>query len=231
MSTVRVRRPVTRLGSVTYDTYVRLRQARSNRGLRMAYHDGVLEIMSPEYRHYHGSRHLLFVVTAYCKAFGVEFECSGGTTFSKGEPGEAKGNGKEPDESFYIGEAAAWVRNKDTLDLDVDPPPSLWLEIDNWGSSKAKLPLYAGLGVPEVWRFRARKNTLWMGRLVGDGYEEVSASAALPGLTPAMVLDMLAGKASRGGLAWTAWLDDVWFPAHRQGLIDGGAQAPGEPRP
>ena len=149
MSTARARRPVTRLTSVPYDTYVRLRQARGNRGLRMAYHDGVLEIMSPQFLHDSGARRLFLVVLAYCMEFDVPCEASGSTTFSKGEPGESKGKGKEADESFYIGaEAAEAVLGKDTLDLDFDPPPSLWVEVDNWSSSKAKLPLYAGLGVP-----------------------------------------------------------------------------------
>ena len=224
MSTARVRRPVMRLGSVSYDTYVRLRQARCNRGLRMAYHDGVLEFMSPEYRHDRGSRRLYDVVAAYCLAFDVPCEAAGSTTFSKGAPGEPKGKGKEADESFYIGaEAVAAVLGKDALDLDVDPPPSLWVEVDNWGSSKAKLPLYAGLGVPEVWRYRARKQALWIGRLAGDGYEEVAASVVLPGLTPAMVCDVVLEGASMDLTSWRRFLEGVWFPAHRQELVDRGA--------
>jgi Uma2 family endonuclease len=224
MSTARLRRPVTRLKSVAYDTYVRLRQARGNRGLRMAYHDGVLEIMSPEYRHDRGSRRLYDVVAAYCIAFDVPCEAAGSTTFSKGEPGEPMGKGKEADESFYVGkEAVEAILGKDTLDLDVDPPPSLWVEVDNWGSSKAKLPLYAGLGVSEVWRYRARKNTLWIGRLAGDGYEEAAASGVLPGLTPAMVCEVMREGASMNLTDWRRFLEGVWFPANRQAMIDRGA--------
>ena len=224
MSTARVRRPVTRLTSVTYDTYVRLRNARGNQGLRMAYHDGVLEIMSPEFRHDLGSRRLYLLVFAYCKAFGLPCQEAGSTTFHKGVFGQPKGRGKEADESFYIGAAAvAAVLGKSSLDLTVDPPPSLWVEVDNWGSSKARLPLYAGLGVPEVWRYRARKRSLWIGRLVGDGYEELDASAVLPGLTRAMVNEAMHDVESVGLTAWWQFVEDVWLPSHWREMTDGGA--------
>jgi Uma2 family endonuclease len=224
MSTARTRRPFTRLASVAFDEYDRYRRAPGNRGLRMAYHDGVLEIMSPEFRHDRGARHLLFLVAAYCQAFEIPCSPAGSTTFAKGQPGQRKGQGKEPDESFYVGDAVAAIRGKETLDLEVDPPPSLWIEVDNWGSSQARLPLYAGLGVPEVWRYRARRRTLWFGRLAGGRYKEVAASGALPGLTPAHVLEMLDEVTRTGDLtAWTRWLDDVWFPRHRQELLDAGA--------
>src|SRR5438270_2004971 len=101
MSTLRAKRHVTRLTSVPYDTYVRLRDARGNRGLRMAYHDGVLEIMSPEFRHDRGARNVFLVVLAYCAEFGVACAPAGSTTFRTGLPGALKGKGREPDESFY----------------------------------------------------------------------------------------------------------------------------------
>jgi hypothetical protein len=43
------------LYGVTYDEYVRLRRQPRNDHLRMIYHDGVLELLSPEYRHEGGS--------------------------------------------------------------------------------------------------------------------------------------------------------------------------------
>jgi Uma2 family endonuclease len=226
MSTSRTRRPVTRLTSVTYDTYVHIRRARGNRGMRMAYHDGVLEIMSPEYIHDYGARHLFLIVVAYCKAFDVPCEAAGTTTFHAGRPGQLKGKGREPDESFYLRDAAVKIQRKTSLDLAVDPPPSLWVEVDNWGSSKSRLPLYAGLQVAEVWCYRARRQTLWFGRRAGVGYDEIATSEALPGLTPALVLALLSEAPGRGLTAWSKWLENVWFPEHRDALIARGAGGP-----
>ncbi len=58
----------------------------------------------------------------------------------------------EPDECFYISNELA-VRGKDFIDLSVDPPPDLAIEIENTRSAIDKLAIYSGLGVREVWRF------------------------------------------------------------------------------
>ena len=222
MSTARARRPVTRLAAVTYETYVRLRDARGNRGLRMAYHDGVLEIMSPEFRHDLSARHLYEIVAAYCGGLKIDWQPAGSTTFRKGEPGRRVGKGKEADESFFIGERAVQaILGKHTLDLNVDPPPSLWVEVDNWGSSRARLPLYAGLGVPEVWRYRPRRRTLWIGRLVDGGgdYAAVNASVVLPGLAASVIVEALEKLETLSMAAGRVYLAGDWFPRHRQGFV------------
>src|SRR5262249_33266037 len=86
----------TRLAGIRYDDYVRIRDARGNRGLRMAYHDGVLEITSPEYLYEKWGWPVVFVVFAFAEEFDVACEAAGSTTFRKGLPGQLKGRGKEP---------------------------------------------------------------------------------------------------------------------------------------
>ena len=160
MSTARTKRGYQRIAGVTYDSYVRMRNDRRNRKLSMAYHDGMLEIMSPGFRHDNGSRRIYNVILAYAAAFDLPCEPAGSTTFRAGVAGELAGKGREAGESFYIGDVVNEILGNETLDLAVDPPPSLWVEVDNWGSSKAKLPLYAGLRVPELWRYRVRRQKL-----------------------------------------------------------------------
>lgn len=80
---------------------------------------------------------------------------------------------------------------------------------------KAKLPLYAGLRVPEVWRYRVRRRKLWFGRLDGDTYTSLEQSHVLPGLTPAFVLDLLVRHANLPSSAWIKWMINEWFPTHR----------------
>jgi Uma2 family endonuclease len=218
MSTVQSRPGYQRVAGVTYDSYVRIRDDRRNRRLRMAYHDGVLEIMSPEFRHDRGSRRIYDLVYAYAGAFDVPCQAAGSTTFRAGVPGALEGKGREADESFYIGDVVSEILHKETLDLAVDPPPSLWVEVDNWGSSQSKLPLYAGLRVPEIWRYRVRRRKLWFGRLTGDRYEPSDRSLLLPGLTPTLVLDLLDRGATTPAAAWSKWLLTEWFPAHRAEL-------------
>lgn len=58
--------------------------------------------------------------------------------------------GIEPDDCFYI-KNEALIRGKDKLDLAVDPPPDLALEINV--TSPTHLNDYEALGVTELWRF------------------------------------------------------------------------------
>src|ERR671936_242335 len=50
--------------------------------------------------------------------------------------------------SFNVQHAAA-VRGQNVIDLDVDPPPDMIIEIDISHPSLDKFPIYAALGVPE----------------------------------------------------------------------------------
>jgi Uma2 family endonuclease len=72
-------------------------------------------------------------------------------------------------------------------------------------SSEAALPTYARIGVPEVWRFDVTEGTLWVGRLIGDHYEEINRSLSLPRLTPTLVLEALETRIR--GFDDTDWLD------------------------
>jgi Uma2 family endonuclease len=95
---------------------------------------------------------------------------------------------------------------KSQLDLDVDRPPDLAIEIDNSRNSTTSLPVYARLGVPEVWRYKPREKTLWFGRLVGDHYEPIERSLNLPRLTPALVVQALQEAGRLGETDWKPWL-------------------------
>ncbi len=85
--------------------------------------------------------------------------------------------------------------------------------MDHRGSSRGRLPLYAALGVPEVWRFHSRQARLWFGQLEGGSYVEIDQSRSLPMLTPQRVLEALnLGE----GLSESEWdpLLRAWVTAH-----------------
>ncbi len=71
------------------------------------------------------------------------------TTLRRGTA-RRKGAGKEPDNAFYIGENERRMRKNKTLDLTVDPPPDVAIEVDNTRNSKRALAIYARVGVPEA---------------------------------------------------------------------------------
>jgi Uma2 family endonuclease len=181
------------LRNVPYRFYVHLTNANANRHLKMAYHDGTLEIVSPRrLEHERPSRKLAWIVTTVAEHLGIPYEGTAGTTFRKQGEGIYKGKGKEPDQSFYMASVARLPLDRE-VDVDAgDPPPDLWIEVDNRASSAGRLPVYAALGVPEVWRYRAKKRTLQFLQLVDGAYQPIDHSLALPILTPALVLEALA---------------------------------------
>ena len=72
----------------------------------------------------------------------------GSTTFRD----EAKQHGLEPDKCYYIANAAAIRGIRGPFDPKIHPAPDLAIEIDITSRSIARQPIYASLGVPEIWR-------------------------------------------------------------------------------
>lgn len=121
-----------------------------HRGSRVAYDDGTLEIMTPLPEHETSKELVSDLVKALLEELDIEFCPLGSTTFKN----EEMNKGIEPDNCFYIQNETA-VRGKNRLDLTVDPPPDLALEIDV--TSRTHPSIYEALGVPELWRFENGK--------------------------------------------------------------------------
>lgn len=191
------------LRGVRYRDYVSLVSSPENAHLRMTYHNGTLEIMSPAPEHERASHRIAIFMSVLCSELDIDFEGLGSTTFRRGESGSKKGHGKEPDQCFYFANALK-ILGKTTIDLDLDPAPDLWLELDHRASFRGKLPVYAALGVPEVWRYRTASGRLQFVRRIddGSGYATIDRSLSLPMLTPALVLEALA---MGDGLLESAW--------------------------
>jgi Uma2 family endonuclease len=214
MATATLSRPSVYAGetlrNVDWATYCKFRDDPANDHLRMMYLDGVLRLMSPHLAHDFNSRVFVFIVTTVARVCRIRSMAIGTTTLKKAARAPLLGSGKEPDEGFYLGENVARMRGKKELDLTIDPPPDLAIEIDNTANSETSLATYARIGVPEVWRFDVNERTLWFGRLDGDHYEEIARSLSLARLTPGLVLQAL--EAREEALDDTDWLDwlDAW---------------------
>ena len=112
------------------------------------YDRGVLEIMVLSFEHEKLNRLIHDLFTVIALEMNLEFVNAGSTTFKRID----LSRGSEPDTCFYI-QHAEQVQDKDNIDLSVDPPPDLVIEIDITSPSLDKLPIYAQIGVPEIWRY------------------------------------------------------------------------------
>ena len=196
------------LRGIAWTTYLRLRDNPHNYRTRMSYLDGTLILMSPQYLHDHSSRRLALVVDMVTMALLIPCQGTATTTLRRQGVAPRKGTGKEPDYGFYFRENEPRMRNKEQIDLDVDPPPDLAIEVDHKADSSRALKLYARLGVPEVWRYKPKAKTLWFGRLAGGAYESIGRSLNLPRLTPTLVLQALEEAGRVGETDWKIWLRD-----------------------
>ena len=200
------------LHRVPFKVFKKLRLEPANSHLRITYYDGTMEIMSPAYYEHENTSELFgMIVRAVAKAIGLPCKGAASASFMRDGGAVRKGKAKQPDRSYYLA-SAPLVYGKTQIDLDAgDPSPDLWIEIDHRGSSKGRLPVYATLGVPEVWRYRVKTKTLTFLRLGEDQtYHAVDRSAALPGLTPAQVLEALAMGSEGDETEWDERIR-AWF--------------------
>jgi len=154
-------------------------------GLHFYYNDGDLEIMTESYKHGKISSLLELIVVGLADELDIDFVPAGETTFKKKE--EKKGF--EGDGSFYF-ENAAKVRAKNEIDLAKDPPPELIIEVDITNPSLPKFPIFAGIGVAEVWRYDGMEVKFYRLRENGE-YTESVESVCLPRVKSAAVTRLL----------------------------------------
>ena len=123
-----------------------LKDLGENRSSRISYSNGVLEIMVPLPEHEKNKEVIGDIVKILLDKLEIDFEPLGSTTFKNEQMTQAV----EPDACFYIKNYQV-VIGKDRLDLSIDPPPDLAIEIDI--TNRTQLDNYLLLGVPELWRY------------------------------------------------------------------------------
>ncbi|MGB8689791.1 MAG: Uma2 family endonuclease [Microcoleus sp.] len=102
-----------------------------------------------------------------------DYESLGSTTWKR----ELQKAGVEPDNCFYF-QNEAKIRGKLQFNLEQDPPPDLALEIDVTSKSIGRFPIYARLGVPEIWCYDSGELKIY--QLECPEYIEVETSSIFP---------------------------------------------------
>jgi Uma2 family endonuclease len=136
----------TLLENVRWSTYEALLEDTGPHRGKIAYEEGLLEIMSPSGAHERLKTVIRSLVEAFAAERGIKIVPFGSLTLKR----ELLQRGAEPDECYYI-QNAAGVWQKEDVDVAVDPPPDLVIEIEISKSALNKLGIYSALGVPELW--------------------------------------------------------------------------------
>lgn len=184
------------LSDISWETYERLlKDLEDCSAPRLTFDHGMLEIMSPFSDHEEANRNLSLLVEVFAEEFDIEIRNLGSTTFKR----EEFQRGFEPDSCFYI-QNEPQIRDIRRIDLQTDPPPDLVIEIDLTNDSIDKFPLFAQLGVPEVWRVRGGKLEIFT--RLGDSYQRQESSAAFPPLSAADLAKLLESSLSMKRTHW-----------------------------
>jgi Uma2 family endonuclease len=129
-----------------------------------------IRLMSPLPSHGKRINLLSDLVKIILRRQGKDWECFDPITLKI--PGEA---GVEPDTCFYIDNRQA-ILGKERIDLTVDPPPDLAIEVDF--TSLTDVEAYQLLKIPELWVYRREELKIYL--FIEDGYQESENSRLFP---------------------------------------------------
>lgn len=104
-----------------------------------------------------------------------------------------KQQGLEPDACFYIQNYQA-ILGKERIDLEVDPPPDLAIEVDLTSSTQPEL--YQAIGVPELWIYRVQALRIYL--FDGQQYQD-AASSIFPTMDLKQILPFYVERAWNAG--------------------------------
>lgn len=190
-----------------YESILKIRGERP--APRMVYLDGSLFLMSPSYSHERLLKRLGRFIDRIVEELDVPCIPTGSTTFRRG----SKEAGVEGDETYYFA-AEAEVRGKDEINLDVDPPPDLAVEVVWTHKADAAVEVYRRLGVPEVWIADGRKLMILVLQPSG-AYAPAASSLALP-ISAAEIQEWAIERTEENETAWMKaarlWIREVVAP-------------------
>ena len=176
---------------VDWDGYQTIRRTLGeNCSAHLSYCNGVLEIMTPLEEHENFSGLIGQFVEILTEELNLNIKSMESTTLAR--PGLKAG--AEPDQGYYIANEPQ-VRGK-TVDLNVDPPPDLVVEVDITHTDIDKNALYAKLEVPEFWRYNGKILKIY--ELHNGQYQEVQMSPTFPGVPKEQLYEFLRNCAQQG---------------------------------
>lgn len=191
------------LRGISWATYQHLlRELGDHRASRLAYTPGVLEITMPSDRHETQKKLLERMIETLTDELALPAKAFGSMTLNRDD----LERGAEPDSCYYIQHAGAITGRQ--VDLMVDPPPDLILEMGITSPSSRRMEIYQRLGVPELWCYAAEQVHIYS--LHEGAYVACTVSPTFPLVSPAIVTHFLAQAVAQDDTtfirAWRHWI-------------------------
>jgi Uma2 family endonuclease len=189
------------LSNVNWQQYEKLLlELGAERQARLTYFRGKLELMTPVEEHERCHKLIESLVLVLVDELFLNVTTIAPAALRNSELGCAT----EPDACYYFQESGRSVKNKTEIDLLQDPVPALLVEVALTKSAVDKLPIYASLGVPEVWQYittagaEVLQGKLVIYQLQADRYVEQTHSITFPLLPGDRILQFLEESDSIG---------------------------------
>ncbi len=163
-----------RLSDVPWEAYVRWNDGIGHRHLRVTYDRGEMEIMIVSSEHENRKKLLGRLIETLTEEMEIDIASFGSMTCRR----EDLKRGFEPDERYWI-QHEATARGRKEIDLEVDPPPDLAVEVEVSRSTIDRLGIYAVMRVPEVWRWDGETLRVML-RTARGSYRQSERSKAFP---------------------------------------------------
>ena len=198
-----------------YSAFLKVRGERSVP--RMVYLDGSLFLVSPSFSHEYVTERFGWLVLVLVEELDLPCIPSRSTTFRR----RAKRGGVEGDLSYYLASESR-VRGKQRIDLKIDPPPDLAVEVVQTHGAVAALEVYRRIRVPEVWVYDEELTIL---AIQPDGrYAKTGRSVAFPVLEVGEITAWIQMTRNQSETAWVKelrrWVVSVIVPRYRQYIAE-----------
>ena len=171
------------LDNISWDTFERLlTDIGDRRKTLFHYINSTLEIMSPLSLHEGSNRFIDDLIRAFSDELAIDLRKLGSLLMKIPD----LKLGAEPDSCYYI-QNEPIIRGKEVIIVGQDPAPDLVLEVDITNPSDRRLPIYALLAVPEVWRYDGY--SLEFLALENGAYQPIEKSLSFPDLPAAIIVE------------------------------------------
>ena len=180
------------LNNISWDTFERLlADIGDRRKTLFHYINGTLEIMSPLSLHEGSNRFIEALLGIFTDELEIDMRRLGSLLMKIPE----LKLGAEPDSCYYI-QNEPIIRGKEVIIVGQDPVPDLVLEVDITNPSDRRLPIYALLAVPEVWRYDGY--SLEFLALDNGAYQPIEKSLSFPDLPAAIIVEYVQKRLTLG---------------------------------
>ena len=160
--------------NLAWDQYQSIAETLDPLRVRINYDRGTLELMTISSAHEWLKKLLGRFIEAFTLELQIPLRSVGSFTLRR----QDVNRGAESDDCYYV-QHEPDVRGRDDIDLDVDPPPDLGIEIEVSRSALDRMGIFAAIRVGEVWCYNGTRLRVHL--LNADGkYVESDRSRCFP---------------------------------------------------